>query len=151
VLAADGTANVGAMTSDAEGSSSDSMNYYEWNSSETTLQDYDVRVRFTIPDDFSSWPTWSAITLNYATEANSATNNKVDIYLYEESSGTVDASSSGKYSSTAGVWETTVLNGSNLDDCNAAGETCLILLRMYSANDNYVRVGDIDVNYNRKL
>jgi hypothetical protein len=150
VLAADGTANVGAMTSDAEGSSSDSMNYYEWTSSETTLQDYDVRLRFTIPHDFSSWGT-NAFTLNFATEANSSTNNKVDIYVYEENSGTVDDSSTNQYSSSAGVWKTTTIQGADLGDCNAAGETCVIFLRMYSANDNYVRVGDIDVNYNRKL
>jgi hypothetical protein len=150
VLAADGTANVGFMTSDAEGSASNSMNYYEWNSSESTLQDYDVRLRFTIPHDFSSWGT-NAFTLNLATEAAASTNNKVDIYVYEESSGTVDDSSVAQYSGTAGVWQTTTIQGADLGDCNAAGETCLILIRMYSANDNYVRVGDIDVNYNRKL
>jgi hypothetical protein len=150
VLAADGSANVGFMTSDAEGSASNSMNYYEWNSSESTLQDYDVRLRFTIPHDFSSWGT-NAFTLNLATEAAASINNKVDIYVYEESSGTVDDSSVAQYSSTAGVWQTTTIQGADLGDCNAAGETCLILIRMYSANDNYVRVGDIDVNYNRKL
>jgi uncharacterized delta-60 repeat protein len=150
VLVADGTANVGSMTSDAEGSTSNSMNYYEWNSSESTLQDYDVRLRFTIPHDFSSWGT-NAFTLNFATEVAASTNNKVDIYVYEESSGTVDDSSTDQYSSSAGVWQTTSLQGADLGDCNSTGETCVIILRMYSANDNYVRVGDIDVNYNRKL
>jgi uncharacterized delta-60 repeat protein len=150
VLAADGTSNTGFMTSDAEGSSSDSMNYYEWNSSETSLQDYDVRLRYTIPSDFSSWGT-NAFTLNFATEAAASTNNKVDIYVYEESSGTVDDSSTDQYSNSAGVWQTTNIQGADLGDCNSAGETCLILIRMYSANDNYVRIGDIDVNYTRKL
>ncbi len=150
VMSADGSSNTGSMTSDAEGSGSNSMNYYEWNSSETTLQDYDVRVRYTIPSDFDSWGT-NAFTLNYATEANSSTNNKVDIYVYLESSGTVDDSSTGQYSSSAGVWTTTNIQGADLGDCNAAGETCLLLIRMYSANDSYTRIGDIDVNYNRKL
>jgi hypothetical protein len=150
VMSADGSSNTGSMTSDAEGSGSNSMNYYEWNSSETTLQDYDVRVRYTIPSDFDSWRT-NAFTLNYATEANSSTNNKVDIYVYLESSGTVDDSSTGQYSSSAGVWTTTNIQGADLGDCNAAGETCLLLIRMYSANDSYTRIGDIDVNYNRKL
>jgi hypothetical protein len=150
VMSADGTNNTGFMTSDAEGTTYESMNYYEWYSSETTLQDYDIRVRFTLPNDFASWST-NAFTFNYATEANTSTNNKVDFYIYEESTGTVDASSLGKYSVAAGVWTTTSIAGSGLTDCNAAGETCVVIMRMYSANDSYVRVGDIDVNYNRKL
>jgi hypothetical protein len=150
VLSSDGTNNTGFMVSDAEGTSANSMNYYEWNSSETTLQDYDVRVRYTIPADFESWGT-NAFTLNLATEAAASTNNKVDIYAYLESSGTVDDSSTNQYSSSAGVWTTTTIQGADLGDCNAAGETCVLIIRMYSANDNYVRIGDIDVNYNRKL
>jgi hypothetical protein len=151
VLAADGSSNTGFMTSDAEGSASDSMNYYEWNSSETSLQDYDVRLRFTIPSDFASWGT-NAFTLNLATEtATDSTINKVDLYVYEESSGTVDDSSVDQVSSSAGVWTTTNIQGADLGDCNAAGETCLVLIRMSSKNDNYVRIGDIDINYNRKL
>ncbi|KUK77511.1 MAG: putative T4-like proximal tail fiber, partial [candidate division WS6 bacterium 34_10] len=150
VMSADGTNNTGFMTSDAEGTTYDSMNYYEWYSSETTLQDYDVRVRFTLPSDFASWGT-NAFTFNYATEANSSTNNKVDFYVYEEGTGTVDGSSVGKYSATAGVWTTTSVAGSSLTDCNVAGETCVVIMRMYSANDSYVRVGDIDINYNREL
>ena len=150
VMSADGTNNIGFMTSDAEGATSSSMNYYEWNSSETSLQDYDIRLRFTIPHDFSSWGA-NAFTLNFATEAATATNNKVDIYVYEENSSTVDSSSMNKYSTVAGAWQTTSLLGADLSNCNAAGKKCLVLIRMYSANDNYVRVGDIDINYNRKL
>jgi hypothetical protein len=150
VMSADGTDNIGFMTSDAEGTTYDSMNYYEWYSSETTLQDYDIRVRFTLPSDFAGWGT-NAFTFNYATEANASTNNKVDFYIYEEGTGTVDGSSLGKYSVTAGVWTTTSVAGSGLTDCNVAGETCVVIMRMYSANDNYVRVGDIDINYNREL
>ncbi|MDD3474797.1 MAG: hypothetical protein PHP08_02760, partial [Candidatus Dojkabacteria bacterium] len=149
VLAADGSSNTGFMTSDAEGTTYDSMNYYEWSSSETSLQDYDVRLRFTIPSDFAAWGT-DAFTFNLSTESGSSSDNKVDFYLYEESSATVDDSSIGRYM-PAGTWGTTTLQGADLGDCNAAGETCLILIRMYSANDYYTRIGDIDINYNRKF
>jgi len=147
VLAADGSSNTGSMTSDAEGSASNSMNYYEWSSSETTLQDYDVRIRFTLPDDFITWIPMGDITLNYVTEAASSTNNKVDMYVYEESSATVDASITDQYSSSAGVWDSATISGYDFSECDAAGETCVIILRMYSANDNYIRVGDIEINY----
>lgn len=150
VLSADGTANVGAMTSDSEGSASNSMNYYEWNSSETTLNDYDVRVRFQLPSDFNAWGS-GGVMFNYATESTSSTSNKLDFYIYREDSGTVDDSSVTKVSSSAGVWTSVTLPGSNLNICNSAGHVCVFVIRMYSANDNFSRVGDIEITYDRKL
>ena len=150
VLSADGTANVGVMTSDSEGTASDSMNYYEWSSSETSLNDYDVRVRFTLPWDFYAW-SGGDVTFSLATEATGTTNNKADFYIYEESSATVDGSSTGQASSSAGVWKTTTIAGSGLDECTGAGTTCMFIIKVSSANDSYVRVGDIAITYNRKL
>jgi hypothetical protein len=150
ILAADGSDNTGSMTSDAEGTSSDSMNYYEWSSSETTLQDYDIRVRFTLPSDFVSWDT-DAVIFNYATETTSSADNKADFYIYEESTATVDASFTDRVSSTAGVWGSATIPNTSLTDCDTAGETCVLILRSYSKNDNYTRIGDITLKYNREL
>ena len=150
VLSADGSNNSGVMTSDSEGTASNSMNYYEWSSSETSLNDYDVRVRFTLPYDFYSWST-GGITFSLATEATGTTNNKADIYIYRENSATVDGSSTGQTSSSAGVWTTTTIAGSGLDECINPGTTCMFIIKVSSANDSYVRVGDIDIHYNRQL
>lgn len=150
VLSGDGSDNVGDMTSDNTGSSSNSMNYYEWSSSAVVLNDYDVRVRFTLPSDFVSWGN-GGIALNYATESTSSTNNMVDMYIYLEGSATVDGSSTSQVSSSVGVWTSTTVAGTDLDECNTAGETCVIILRMSSLGDNYVRIGDIDITYNRSL
>ena len=46
VLSADSTNNSGIMISDSEGTAFDSMNYYEWSSAETSLNDYDIRFYF---------------------------------------------------------------------------------------------------------
>lgn len=151
VLSADGTSNIGVMTSDSEGTSANSMNYYEWSSSETSLNDYDVRVRFTLPADFYSW-SGGGIFFSLATEATGTTNNKVDIYVYRENSATVDGSATGLASSTAGVWKTdTFINGADLNECTGPTTTCMFVIKMSSANDSYVRVGDIDLNYRRSL
>jgi len=150
VLSADGSSNSGAMTSDSEGTASDSMNYYEWSSAETSLNDYDIRVRFTLPADFNAWGSgW--VVFNYATEATGTTNNKLDFYVYEEGSATVDGSSTGQASGTAGVWNTATISGSGLDECTGAGTTCMFVIKMSSANDSYARVGDIQIIYNRSL
>lgn len=150
VLSADGTSNVGVMTSDSEGTSSNSMNYYEWSSSETSLNDYDVRVRFKLPSDFYSWG-GGGITFNLATEATGTTNNKADIYVYEQSSATVDGSSTGQASSSAGVWKQSNVAGTDLNECTGAGTICMFVIKMSSANDSYTRVGDIQITYNRSL
>jgi hypothetical protein len=142
--------NTGMMTSDAEDSTYNSMNYYEWNSSETERQDYDIRLRYTLPSDFLSWGT-NAFTFNLATENILLAESKFDFYVYLESSATADASNVNVASTTAGVWTTASIAGADMGDCNAAGETCVILIRMFSEDDNYSRVGDIDITYNRKL
>ena len=151
VLSGDGTTNVGNMTSDNTGAASNSMNYYEWTSSDTALNDYDIRVRFTLPSDFNGWGATGGITVNYATQSTSNTNNKLDVYLYRDDSSTIDDMSEGNVSSTAGTWTSTTLSGANINICANAGDTCMIILKVSAANDNYTRVGDIEITYNRSL
>jgi len=146
VLSADASSNIGSMTSDSD---ADSKNYYEWNSSETSFNDYDIRVRFTLPSDFDTWSS-TALTLNFVTE-DTGTNSKADIYLYLATSATVDDSATNGASSSGGTWTSMSLQSADLNECDAAGETCMLIIRMYSANDNYTRVGDIELNYNRVL
>lgn len=148
VLSADGGDNAGTMTSDNTGSAGSWMNYYEFVSSEASLNDYDIRVRFILPADFNAWDT-NAIVFDYVTESVTNTDNKVDYSVYLESSGSADDSDTANVSGVAGTWTTTTIAGANLGDCNAAGETCLLVIQMYSKDDNYVRVGDITFDYTR--
>lgn len=147
-LTADGTDNDGTLTSDNAGSSTSWMNYYQFSSSETDLNDYDIRVRFTLPEDFSSWDT-NGVVIDYVTQSTSSANNKIDFYFYIESSASLDTSDVDNVSGTGGVWTTATIAGSSLTDCNAAGETCLLIMRAYSKDSNYVRVGDITFDYVR--
>ncbi len=151
VLTADGTANVGTMTADSEADTSNQMNYYEWSSTESSLSDYDVRVRFQLPSDFSAWGS-GGVQFYYATESTSSSNNKADFYIYEQGQSSAAGSSTTKVSSTAGVWTSTTIAGSALTTgCNAASDICSFYIRMSSLSDNYVRVGDILITYDRKL
>ena len=52
----------------------------------------------------------------------------------------------------AATWETITIDDSVLDDAaapewDAADETAIIYLRMQSQSNNYVRIGDIHLNY----
>ena len=149
-LSADGSNNTGSMTTDNTRSSTTNwMNYYDWTSSQTSLQDYDVIARFTLPPDFSSWATSNAIVFDYVTETTSTSDNQIDISIYLESSGTSDVDDNDNVSSTAGTWATTVIDDSDLGDCNAAGEVCVIVINMQSKDSYYSRIGDITLNYTK--
>jgi hypothetical protein len=149
VLSADGSNNTGTMIADSD-ASYNSMNYYQWNSSESTLQDYDIRLRFMLPSNFSGWGS-GGVTFNFVTEATATSSNELDFYIFEESSGSVDGSSENQVSSSAGIWTSTTILGSSLTECVSAGDVCMFVIKMSSRNDNYVRVGDIEIVYDRKL
>ena len=149
ILFADGSDNFGGMTSDAEESTGSFRNYYEWVSDRETLQDYDILVRVTLPNDFVSWKE-DAIYLDFMTENSaSVNNNKVDMYLMGSSG--IDAQVQNGISKLPGAWERISLKGLDISDCHNAGDTCTLRISLSSLQSYFVRVGDITLNYNRGL
>jgi hypothetical protein len=150
VLVGDGSENRGIMTSDSEGTESKYMNYYKWTSNQPVLQDYDVRVRFTLPSDFESWSN-NAIKVSYSTETTNKEISKLDLYLFEQNSETVDTQNIDLISDEPGEWIKTTINSENIKQCTKAGDTCILVIRGYSSDNHYVKVGDIELTYRRKL
>jgi len=150
VISKDGGNNKGDVTSNNTGSSNNSMNYYEWNSSEAVLNDIDIKVRFTLPSDFGSWGS-GGITVHYATESILASNNNIGLYIYEQGKTTADFQQENLVSSSAEVWNTSLLSGSELNECVGSGTTCVLDIKLSSLSDNYVRVGNIVLEYVRIL
>lgn len=139
------TSITGTMTSDAETTpASNIRSYYSWERNASGQHFYTVAVRITLPEDFSAWATSNAVVINYITESATSTDSDVDVRVYLEGNGTVDASSTDNASVT---WATTSFGSSDLDLWNAAGETAVIYLRLGSASNNHARVGDIELTY----
>lgn len=139
------TSVTGTMTSDAETApASNIRSYYSWERTAATQNFYTVAVRVTLPEDFSAWTTSNALVVNYITENATSTNSDVDVRVYLEGNGTVDASSLDNASVS---WATASFAAADLDLWNAAGETAVIYLRLGSQSGNYARVGDIELNY----
>jgi hypothetical protein len=155
VLFADGSNNVGSMTSDYTNAAAagSRMTYYEWTGQGGNLQDYDVVLRFTLPADFDAWKDGvdSALVIDYATQLATAADNQIDASLRLESLDTADATEVDMVSASPGVWTTGAIDDSELTDCDAAGETCLLELKLQSKNGNYVRVGDVTLQYLAKF
>ncbi|CAM1361399.1 conserved hypothetical protein [Tenacibaculum sediminilitoris] len=139
-LYADGTDNLGMMTSDNTGPTGNYMNYYEWSSGEATPQDYDVIVRFTLPNDFTAWDATNPIVIDY--QAEGSTTFSATMFLEDGTAlGTIGASSSA-------TWTTANLNPGAM----TAGQTAVIILKLTGAagdDTQKVRVGDITLNYKR--
>jgi len=146
---------IGSMTSDTDTTQGTSIRtYYQWERTVDASQHYTtVAVRVTLPQDFSAWATSNALQVSYITENATNTVSDLDVRVYNENHATIVASSTDNASTS---WTTVTIDDSTLDDgsdseWDAAGETAVIYLRMGSASSNYVRVGDIILNYLAKF
>ena len=114
------------------------MNYYEWASGEATAQDYDVIIRFTLPNNFTAWDGTNPIVIDY--QAEGATTFGATMFLEDGTAlGTIAAASSA-------TW--TIANIS--PGAMTAGQTAVIVLKLTSApgdDTQKVRIGDITLNY----
>lgn len=165
VLTASGSANFnGSMTSDASPSAalSNWRTYYEWSSSQTSLQDYTVVVRVKLPEDFGAWSLTNALTISYNTELPGNGSNKMDVVIYNadtslsaQEQSTPVVIRTANTSASAKTWLNLSIDDSDLiDNGNAldtAGDTAVIFIKMYSKDDNHVQIGDITLSYLSKF
>ena len=158
VFYADGTNNLGTLTSGVDTQNNHYYTYYQWSTSQTTLQDYDVYVRWPVPMEFDGFPvgTDDALVVDIATATTSSTDNAVDVTLYKD--GTAGSSSIiDKVSTTAGVWMTDQEGTAviKFDDSDAvlsslsAGDVLVIriTLKANDTNSGWAKVGSIRIKY----
>jgi hypothetical protein len=118
-------------------------NYYEATSSETSLQDYYVALRYTLPEDFSSWSVNNAIQVEYRTESGTSVNCHADLYIYK--SGTADLITNSE-NNTNTDWSSIDIDDSALGSW-ASGDIMEIYIKLETRSDYYVRVGKVRFNY----
>ena len=118
-------------------------NYYEATSSETSLQDYYVALKFTLPEDFGSWSLSNAIEIEYQTESETSINSHVDVYIYKSGSANLAASSEGNTSTS---WSNVFIDYSVLGSWSP-GDVMEVYLKLETKNNYYARVGRIKLNY----
>ncbi|MGA9637025.1 MAG: hypothetical protein WBQ70_00835, partial [Flavobacterium sp.] len=140
VLMADGSNNTGVMTSDNTGAP-DWMNFYQWSSGQTDVQDYDVILRFTVPNDFVSWDT---IPIQIFYQADAGTNLSINVY---DSSGGVLQTLGTNTSATWANADITAVTALT------AGSTGIIVMKLSSKASgtigDKIRIGDIILNYKK--
>jgi hypothetical protein len=157
VLSASGSANAnGFMTSDASPSAQDNQSfrtYYQWTSTQTSLNNYNVVVRVTLPKDFSGWSTGTgtppyAMTLDMNTALTTSNENALNVYIYNHNfSDSTPVLYDQNETSAVKTWKTIDYTSSALSNWSTAGQTATIYLNMTAMGGNYVQVGDIVLNY----
>ncbi len=147
LTASGSAATVGFMTSDSS-PSANFRTYYDWTTSPSTssLQQYTVAVRTTLPKDFSAWTTNNAMTMDIYTNLATTTSNKIDILAYNASNGSMVLVDQAEKSSSAKTWRTLTYNASNLQTMSA-GNTIVFYITMYSDFGMDDQIGDIVLNY----
>jgi hypothetical protein len=118
-------------------------NYYEFTSSEGSLQDYYVAIRWTIPPDFSAWAESNAVQIALKTESATSGNCHVDVYIYKSGTAEQVASSENNASTT---WAIITIDDSALGSWSA-GDVMEMFIKLESQNSYYARSGRIRFNY----
>ena len=118
-------------------------NYYEFTSSETSLQDHYIALRFTLPEDFGAWASSNAIQIEYRTGSDPSTNCHVDIYIYKSGTATLVASSENNAGTS---WSTIIIDDSVLGSWSSS-DIMEIYLKLETRSNYYARVGRVKFNY----
>lgn len=140
VLHADGTNNSGTLNSDYDGTNR--RNYYDWTSTQSSLQDYELVVQSQIPSDYASgfgtFKIWA-----YGASTSSA-NNDIQVTV-QDAAGTSCAASTSVLPGSATTWteQTVTLSGCSY----AANDIITITVKVFSKSSNNVRIGSISYQY----
>jgi len=138
----DGTDNIGQLAVSHD--NLNLKNFYTWTSTRTGLQDYDVLVRFTLPEDFSGWN--NSMTIEYRSTSADSANNKLDIQVYDTIG--VPVTLSGSALSLAGTsWSSTHLEFAGTPTWTA-GQEMMIRLKVHAKDGFQMHLGDILMSVN---
>lgn len=156
VLTGDGSNNTGTMTSDfcEQGAhadipdtnttvcntSGDVHNYYSWTTSQGSAQDYDIWVRWRIPDNFAAW---DSNPIQIYAKRTDATNNAVTAFVYD-TAGALNNAGGTQIAGT--TWTQTAVSLSGGTWTAGSYVTIRITVAADTGGDS-VQVGEINLNY----
>ncbi len=131
------------------------FNYYQWSSTQTTGTDgLQINLNLIVPGNFSSWNDQSALTLDFLTSSTLTDDNSLSMTVYKNGS-TAQAVSSTVAGSTANQWNSAALGtqpltltATDLAPLNVnPGDLLTIQLNLASKDNQYVRVSQLNLNY----
>ena len=140
----DGTSNRGILTSDAiDDGGTSKYNYYEWNTSRSTMQDIDVVFSVKLPLDFLGFASTPIKLLFQTSDANTA-QNKVDVSLFD-TTGTAVTLTGGSNLANASWTTANILFGGS--PTFTAGVTITLRLKLSTDENGFARIADVIFDY----
>ena len=141
---ADATENTGQLSVSLDNITQ--RNFYLWTSTRTTLQDYDVVVRVSLPADFVRWDA-SPLSVSYRTTSADAANSKVDVSVFDTNGTPVSLGGSATgLASTS--WGTSTLTFSGAPTWTA-GQEFLVKFKLHAKDSYQAHVGSMKLKYVR--
>ena len=126
--------------------SADVQNYYQWSTTSSSAQTYDIVVRWMVPDNFYSWQA-NAITYTYKTDDGSNSNNGIKISVN-------DTANAEDFTTAvlANTSETAAnITSANLDGTYTDGSYMTVRVVVTATSGNNAYMGPIDFNWYEEL
>jgi hypothetical protein len=138
-----GVGDIGTMTAGFD--SGQDENFYQWTTSQSSNQAYDIVVSIPIPTDFSAWASSTPMTVDIKT--SDTTNGIVTAKLYDTTK-TIE-SSWNTCSLTPGSTSWTTVTGCAVSGTysNSGGKVMTLIIQTQAPNGGTTEVGNINLAY----
>ncbi|MCB9808536.1 hypothetical protein H6770_04780 [Candidatus Peribacteria bacterium] len=144
----DGSNNVGQMVLAYDATNKE--NYYQWTSTQSSLQDYNIAVRVKVPDDFSHWDGTAPIQFRYRSNAASTSDNQIDVTMLDTAGSAVSLTGGADLANTS--WTTATITGPEASGTYTPGSYITIILSMQArtTNSGEAHAGYLNINWSTR-
>ena len=155
VITGDGSDNQGIFSSGQETVGTNyNFNYYQWQSANNSLNDFDTTVNLALPNNFISWQD-NALTLDFLTQSTDYQDNSIDLEV-SRGGTSISISRLHQAGTAANQWmsrvtgnQPLIITGEELTSLGfQPGDTLTLKIKTASKNNNLVKIGQINLNYN---
>jgi hypothetical protein len=121
--------------------SGDVHNYYNWTTAEASAQDYDIWIRWRVPDNFSAW---AANPVDVYGKRTDTSNNAVTVYVYD-TGGTLENAGGTQVAGT--TWTETTVEATFAGTYTAGSYMTIRIVMTADTGGDSVQVGEISLDY----
>lgn len=144
ILFSSGSTYIGQLSASG-GVAGINENFYHWQSTKATIQDYWISVRVRLPDNFSSWDVMKPIELRYRTQDGTATNNHVTIRIKDTANTERALTGGGALANSS--FTTANITGPEGGGTWAAKGYITLYIKLASLTGKFAELGFINLNY----
>lgn len=145
IFVADGSDNNGSMHEETETEAGNVHQMLRWETIQSSLQDYGVQIKYTLPTTFISFEETNPIALSYKTDGID-TVSKIDFTLEKEGALGTDQLQSAGIALSGNTWTTSEFA---LDDQTiwAAGDTLIFYTNLMASQNGDARISNLEIRY----